>query len=77
MTELSDAQILKDIKTKPTVPVWPHYGWAHGCSRNKAYELARKGGPEFLRVGDGEKRQMIRVITGPLRKKLGIEVAHV
>ena len=74
MTALSDADILKDIKTKPTVPVWPHYAWAHDCGRNKAYEMAKKGGPEFLRIGDG-KRQMVRAITAPLRQKLGIEAA--
>ena len=74
MAALSDAEILNDIKTKLTVPVWPHYGWAHSLGRNKAYEMAQKGGPEFLRVGDGE-RKMIRVITAPLRKKLGIEGA--
>jgi hypothetical protein len=45
------------------------------CCRHKAYETARKGGPEFLHVGDGEKRKMIRVVTAPLRKKLGIEAA--
>jgi hypothetical protein len=72
--QLSDAEILNDIRTKPTVPVWPHYAWAHNCCRNKAYEIAREGGPdEFLRFGGGEKRQMIRAITAPLRKRLGIE----
>ena len=73
-TALSDAQILNDIMTKPTVRIWPHYGWAHNCCRNKAYELARRGGPEFLRMGDG-KRAMVRAITSSLRKKLGIEAA--
>ena len=75
--KLSDAEILEDIKTRPTVPIWPHYGWAHSCGRNKAYELAQKGKPEeFVRLGDGD-RKMVRAITAPLRKKLGIEVANV
>lgn len=73
---LTDAEILNDIKTKPTVPVWPHYGWAHGLGRNKAYELAKKGGQEFLRIGEGE-RPIVRAITAHLRKKLGIEAANV
>jgi hypothetical protein len=73
-TKLSDTEILNDIKTKPTVPVWPHVGFAFDCCRNKAYEMARAGSPdEFLRLGGGEKRQMIRAITAPLRKRLGIE----
>jgi hypothetical protein len=71
---LSDADILNDIKTRPTVPVWPHYGWAHSLGRNKAYEIAKKGGPEFLRIGEGE-RPMVRAITAQLRAKLGIEGA--
>lgn len=70
----SDAEILNDIKTKPTVPVWPHYAWATGCGRNKAYQMANRGGPEFLRI-EGDKRPMFRVLTAPLRKKLGIEAA--
>jgi hypothetical protein len=73
---LTDAEILHDIKTKPTVPVWPHYAWAHNCCRHKAYQMAGKGGPEFLLVGAGEKRKMIRVLTAPLRKKLSIESAE-
>ena len=36
--------------------------------------MARKGGPEFLRIGEGQ-RPMVRAITAPLRKKLGIEAA--
>jgi hypothetical protein len=64
---LSDSEILKDIRTKPTVPVWPHYAWTHNCSRNKAYETARQGdAAEFLHFGGGEKRQMVRAITAPL-----------
>jgi hypothetical protein len=73
---LTDAEILNDIKTKPVVPVWPHYGWAHGCGRNKSYELAQKGGPdEFLRIGEPGKRQIVRAITAPLRKKVVIDAA--
>jgi hypothetical protein len=72
MTGKSDAENLEDIRTKPTVPVWPHYGFAFCCSRNKAYEQARLGGPEFLRMG-----RMIRVITAPLRKQLGLDSAQV
>ena len=70
MTKMTDSEILNEIKTKLTVPVWPHYGYVFDCSRNKAYEMARKGAPEFLRMG-----KMIRVITAPLRKQLGIEGA--
>jgi hypothetical protein len=68
VTDLTDAEILVDIRTKLTVPVWPHYAWAHGCSRGTAYEIAKAGGPEFIRVG-----RLIRVVTAALRTKLGID----
>ena len=71
---LGESEMLSDIKTKPAVPIWPHYAWANNCCRNKAYEIAREGGPdEFLQFGGGDKRQMVRALTAPLRKKLGIE----
>jgi hypothetical protein len=68
----TDAEILNDIKTKPTVPVWPHYGWANGVCRGTSYGIARRGlaegSPEFMRHG-----RLIRALTGPMRKKLHIE----
>ena len=67
---MTDAEILEDIKTKPTVPVWPHLGFAYGCSRGSAYKMAAAGGSEFFRVG-----RLIRAATAPLRKRLGIEAA--
>jgi hypothetical protein len=74
---ISESEILNDIKTKPTVPIWPHYAWAHNCCRHKAYETARRGGEEFIYVGgDPKKRKMIRVVTSVLRKKLGLETAN-
>jgi hypothetical protein len=72
---ISPDEILKDIKTKPTVPVWPHYGWAYDLSRGKSYAIAEKGGEEFLHIDAGRDRKMYRAITAPLRKKLGIESA--
>jgi hypothetical protein len=69
----SDAEILNDIRTKPTVPVWPHYAWAYALGRGKAYEIAAKGGPEFLHIPAGDDRTLYRAITSSLRRKLGIE----
>jgi hypothetical protein len=72
MAKYSEEDILNDIKTRPTVPVWPHYAWANHLSRGKSYQVASLGGPEFL-VIPGSGRKTIRAITAPLRKKLGIE----
>jgi hypothetical protein len=73
MTKYTDDEILNDIKTRPTVPVWPHYGWANHLSRGKAYQVANTGGSdEFLHISGG-KRKTIRAITAPLRRKLGID----
>jgi hypothetical protein len=68
---MTDAEILRDIQTKPTIPIWPHLGFAYGCSRGSAYKLAENGSPgEFIRVG-----RLIRATTAPLRKRLRIEAA--
>ena len=61
-------QILDDIATQPTVPVWPHLGKALGVSRNTAYDAARKNEVEVIRVGS-----QYRVVSASLRKRLGIE----
>jgi hypothetical protein len=69
--ELTDAEILSDIKNRPVVKVWPHYAWAVGVSRNKAYQIAN----EALEKGNGEFLDLssIRAVTAPLRKRLGIK----
>ena len=38
--ELKDA--LKEIRTKPTVPLWPHVGLALNLSRGSVYAAARR-----------------------------------
>jgi hypothetical protein len=61
-------EIMRDIKTKPTVPVWPHVGVALGVSRGAAYQAARTGEIETVRIG-----KLFRAVTAPLRKRLGID----
>jgi hypothetical protein len=60
-------QCLEEIRTKPVVPPWPTVGVALGLSKAGTYEAANRGDFETMRVG-----RLIRVITAPLRKKLGI-----
>jgi hypothetical protein len=60
--------IIEDIKTRPTVPVWPHLAAVTRSSRGSAYEAARRGDYETIRQG-----KRILVITSALRRKLGIE----
>jgi hypothetical protein len=72
MAKYTEADILNDIKKRPTVPVWPHFAWANHLSRGKAYKVASKGGSEFV-VIPGGKRKTIRAVTAPMRKRLGIE----
>jgi len=64
------AEILEDIRTKPTVPVWPHAGKAYGLEKSATYAAANRGEIDIIRVG-----RAIRAVTAPLRKKLGIEAA--
>ena len=72
MAKLTEEQILRDIKLKPAVPVWPHTGWAYGWSKGKSYEEARKAlannTGEYIRMG-----RLIRRLTSSLRKHLQIE----
>ena len=64
-------EIINEIKVKPSVPVWPHIGFAYGVSRAKAYQVAQaslkeKTG-EFIRIG-----KTIRAVSSVIRQKLGI-----
>jgi hypothetical protein len=61
-------EMLHDIKTRPTVPLWPHAGWACGLSRGGTYEAARLGRIATLELGRKKP-----ALTAPLRKQLGIE----
>ena len=62
--------VLRDIRTNPTVKPWPHIGIALGISRGSVYGLIDRGEIETIRVG-----RTIRVISAPLRRRLGIEAA--
>ena len=66
--KLEDA--LHDIQTKPVVPVWPHMGLVFGCSRGQSYAMVSRNEVEFIRIG-----KSIKVVTAPLRKKLGLDRA--
>jgi hypothetical protein len=61
-------EIIEDIRTKPTVPIWPHLGAALNLSRGAAYAAAKRGDIETIRIG-----KLVRAVSAPLRKRLGIE----
>jgi hypothetical protein len=60
-------ECIEEIKTKPTVPPWPTLGVVLDMSKGGTYDALRRGDFEFIRVG-----KLIKVVTAPLRKKLGI-----
>ena len=60
-------ECMEEIRTKPTVAPWPTLGVALELSKGGTYDALRRGDFETLRVG-----KLIKVITAPLRKKLGI-----
>ena len=66
---LTPEQMLKDIKSRPTVPLWPHAGWALNLSRTGVYAAARRG--DIVTDKTSRRRP---ALTGPLRKRLAIEV---
>ena len=61
-------QIMDDIRTKPTVPLWPHVGMALGVSRGTVYALVHKNEIQTIKLG-----RSFKAITAPLRKRLGLE----
>ena len=64
------ARVLEDIGTRPTCPLWPHAGLALGISRTSAYEAAKTGAIETIRIG-----HRVVALTAPLRQKLKIDAA--
>lgn len=64
-------EILREIQTKPAVPIWPHAGWAYDLCRTAAFKAANKGFIETVQVG----KQAKRALTAPMRKRLQIEAA--
>lgn len=63
-------EVLEDIRTKPVVPLWPHAGMALGICRGGIYAAAARNEIEVIRIG-----RSIKVITAPLRKRLGLDGA--
>lgn len=63
-------EILDEIKSKPTVRVWPHLGVVFDCSRGQAYSMVARQDVDTIRIGNS-----IRVITSSLRKRLGLDAA--
>ena len=63
-------QVLDEIRTKPTVPVWPHVGMALGLSRGGTYAAVGRAEIDVIWIG-----RSIKAVTAPLRKRLGIEAA--
>jgi hypothetical protein len=64
------ARVLKDIETQPTCLLWPHAALALGISRSLAYEAAKTGEIETIRIG-----HRVVALTAPLRQKLKIDAA--
>lgn len=64
--ELHD--IVEEIRTNPTVPIWPHVGAVLRLSRGTTYAAVSRGDIEVIRI-----RRVLRAVTAPLRKRLGID----
>jgi hypothetical protein len=61
-------QILEDIRTKPTVPLWPHVGKALGISRGSTYAGAQRGEIDVIRIG-----HRMLAVSASLRRRLGLD----
>jgi hypothetical protein len=63
-------QVMKDIQSKPTVPLWPHVGMALDMCRDSVYAAAKRNEIDVIRVG-----RSIKAVTASLRKRLGLDSA--
>jgi hypothetical protein len=61
-------QIMQNIMTKPTVPLWPHTGRVFGLGRNKTYDEGKPGGS--IKTLDIENKKI--VASSWIRGKLGM-----
>jgi hypothetical protein len=61
-------EILREIRNKPTVPLWPHAGRALGISRGATYQAAANGQIDILEIG---RRKL--AISATLRRRLGLD----
>lgn len=66
--EIDLDEIIQEIRTKPTVPVWPHAGRAQGLTKSATYRALQRGEIEVLKFG-----QRYKAISAALRKRLGLE----
>jgi hypothetical protein len=63
-------EALDEIKTKPLVDIWPTLCVAVGVSKGTGYEAVKRGDFEVLEIG-----RLKKVLTAPLRRKLGLDEA--
>ncbi len=61
---------IEEIRTKPTVPLWPVVGTVLNVSRCGVYQAAREGDIDVIRIGS-----RVKAVSASLRKKLGIDAA--
>jgi hypothetical protein len=60
-------EILAEIRSKPTVPLWPHAGMAYGLGKSATYKAAHAGEIEVMRLG-----RLLKAVTAPMRARLGL-----
>jgi hypothetical protein len=65
-------EAMREIRTKPVVPLWPVVAVALSLSRGSTYAAAARGEIDVIVVG-----RLKKAITAPLRRKLGLEHAEV
>jgi hypothetical protein len=63
-------EAMREIRTKPVVPLWPVVGMALSLSRGSTYAAAARGEIDVIVVG-----RLKKAITASLRRKLGLEPA--
>ena len=64
------ADAMRELTTKPVIPLWPTAAAILGCSRSEIYALAARGEIDVISVG-----RLKKALTVPLRQRLKIDEA--
>lgn len=68
-TRTVDPEVVRELRTNPTVSVWPTAGRALGVGRQAVFEACRSGQVRYIAVG----KKKWRVVSADLLRLLGLD----
>jgi hypothetical protein len=61
---------IKEVRTKPLVPLWPTTGAVLGLSRSATYAAVSRGEVDVVRIG-----RLLKAVSSSLRQKVKLDAA--